>query len=88
MRRTAGSHEVLRMHLEPADVGRLFEDLPVVLGLQPAPARTVIVMERSAVIPIADYIGCMVPLRFMPSLSVTSIDAQVPLATYFQALAS
>ena len=32
MRRTAGSHVVLGMHLEPADIGSGLEDMPMMLG--------------------------------------------------------
>jgi len=84
MRRTAGSHVVLGMDLEPADIGSGVEDVPLVFGLQPGTGTKQAVRRHDE----APYIGCSVPLRFMPSLRVTSIVAQVPLATYFQALAS
>ena len=84
MRRTAGPHVVLGMHLEPADIGPGFEDMPLVLGLQPGAGTREAIRRHERL----RYIGARVPLRFMPSFKVTSMVAQVPLATYFHALAS
>ena len=84
MRRTAGPHVVLGMHLEPADIGSGFEDMPLVFGLQPGTGTKEAVRRHDE----APYMGVRVPLRFMPSLRVTSMAPQEPLATYFQALAS
>ncbi len=72
------------MHLEPADIGLGVEDVPLVLGLQPGAGTRGAIRRHDA----RPYIGDRVPLRFMPSFSVTSMVAHEPLATYFQALAS
>lgn len=92
MRRTAstvaGSHVILGMHLEPADIRSAIENVTVVLGLQPGsraePLQPTIRRHGTS----SPYMGANVPLRFMPSFSVTSMAMQDPLATYFHAFAS
>lgn len=84
MRRSAGSHVVLGMDLEPADIGPGFENVPLVFGLQPGTGTKQAIRRHDE----APYMGVRAPLRFMPSLRVTSMVAQEPLATYFQALTS
>src|SRR5690606_29410266 len=93
MRWTARAHVVLGMHLEPADIRPALDHIAIVLRLEPGagaarnprldtPGPRAVHRRHRAPQPL---IGASEPLRFMPFLSVTSIDMQVPLATYFQA---
>src|SRR5262245_6268445 len=83
MWRPAGTHIVLRVHLEPADVGPVSENGVIVLMFQPdaGAKRDRRGDHRSAY----DLAGASEPVRVEPSGSFTVIFSQVPLATNFQA---